>query len=138
MHNRYRYRTRGNDPQGWAWALRYYSRGTTTYQARMFTNKALAIQAIADSIARMHQPVGVPVWRGTHAWVVIGYRSAVDPVDPSKQAVLGFYVSGPLGSPKDPWRYAYMSVATFKAYFVRYHEWQRRVIWEGRWVIISQ
>ena len=138
VHNRYRYSTLGNDPQGWSWALRYYSRGRTNYLARMYTNKTLALQAIMSSIDRTHQPVGVPVRRGTHAWVVLGYRAAVDPVDPTKRTLLGFYVSGPLGTPKDPWLYRYMTLATFGQYFYRYHEWQRRVIWEGRWVIISQ
>jgi hypothetical protein len=137
-HNRYVYKTRGNDPAGWAYALRYFTRWRTTYQARSFTNKTQAINAIADSIARTHQPVGVPVWGGTHAWVVVGYRSQADPNDPSKRTVLGLYVSGPLASPRDPWVYEYLSVATFRANFTRYHEWQRRVIWEGRWVIISQ
>ena len=137
-HNRYRYATRGNDPQGWAYALRYFTRWKTTYQARSFTNKTQAINAIVDSIARTHQPVGVPVWGGTHAWVVVGYRSQSDPSAPSRRTVLGLYVSGPLASPRDPWVYEYLSVATFRLNFTRYHEWQRRVIWEGRWVIISQ
>jgi hypothetical protein len=133
-HNRYVYKTRGNDPAGWAYALRYFTRWKTSYQARSFTNKTQAINAIADSIARTHQPVGAPVWGGTHAWVVVGYRRATDP----NRTLLGLYVSGPLASPRDPWVYEYMSVATFRLNFTRYHEWQRRVIWEGRWVIISQ
>jgi hypothetical protein len=137
-HNRYTYKTRGNDPAGWAYSLRYFTRWKTSYQARSYTNKTQAINAIADSIARTHQPVGVPVWGGTHAWVVVGYRRATDPNDPSKRTLLGLYVSGPLASPRDPWVYEYMSVATFRLNFTRYHEWQRRVIWEGRWVIISQ
>ncbi len=137
-HNRYVYKTRGNDPAGWAYALRYFTQWQTSYQARSFTNKTQAIEAIAASIARTHQPVGVPVWGGTHAWVIVGYRSQTDPNDPSKRTLLGLYVSGPLASPRDPWLYEYLSLATFRLNFTRYHEWQRRVIWEGRWVIISQ
>jgi hypothetical protein len=136
-HNRYTYRTRGNDPQGWAWGLRYYSGRTTSYYARSFTHKGKAIAAIADSIARTKEPVGVPVRRGTHAWVVLGFRASIDPAT-SQRTVLGFYVSGPLGSPKDPWTYEYMSVTSFRKVFSLYHEWQRRVIWEDTWVIISQ
>lgn len=137
-HNRYSYRTKGNDPQGWAWGLRYYSGRTTSYYARSYTNKSKALAAIADSIARTKEPVGVPVKRGTHAWVVLGFRASIDPVDPTKRTVLGFYVNGPLGSPKDPWTYKYLSATDFRKVFTMYHEWQRRVIWEDTWVIISQ
>jgi hypothetical protein len=138
LNNRYRYRTLGNDPQGWAWALRYFSRGTTTYQARAYSDKNAAIAAIADSITRTRDPVGVTVRGGTHAWVVLGYRASAPASDPTRRTVLGFYVSGPLGSAADKWPYRYLTVADFKGYFTRYHEWQRRVIWEGKWVVVAQ
>jgi hypothetical protein len=137
-HNRYRYTTRGNDPQGWAWGLRTYSRGTAPYTARMFSVKQQAMDAIVESIARTRDPVGITVHGGTHAWVVLGYRTSHDPVEPSRKTILGFYVSGPLGSVADKWPYRYLTASQFKQYFTRYHEWQRRVIWEGKWVIIAQ
>jgi hypothetical protein len=137
-HNRYTYATKGNDPQGWAWALRYYSGGVTTYRDRAFTNKTAALQAIVESIDRTGTPVGVTVHRGTHAWIVLGYRAERDAADPTRRTILGFYVSGPLGSPKDPWPYGYMPMAEFRTHFSKYHEWQRSVIWEGRWVVVSQ
>lgn len=137
-HNRYTYSTKGNDPQGWAWALRFYSGDTTTYQARSFTNKTASLAAIVESIDRTGSPVGVPVHDGTHAWIVLGYRAEPDPDDPAKRVILGFYVSGPLGSPTDPWPYKYLTNSQFRTHFTKYHEWQREVIWEGRWVIISQ
>ena len=137
-HNRYTYSTKGNDPQGWAWGLRYYSGNTTTYQARSFTDKTASIEAIAESIDRTGSPVGVTVHKGTHAWVVLGYRAQPDPTAPSGRVLTGFYVSGPLGSPTDPWPYEFMSMTDFRSHFSRYHEWQRAVIWEGTWVIISQ
>ncbi|MGP1673804.1 MAG: hypothetical protein ACTS8Z_01145, partial [Candidatus Limnocylindrales bacterium] len=83
-------------------------------------------------------PVGVTVRSGTHAWVVLGYRQTFDPTEPSKKTLLGFYVSGPLGSSADKWPYRYVTFEQFKGYFTRYHEWQRKVIWEGKWVVISQ
>ncbi len=138
QHNRYWYRTLGNDPQGWAWALRYFSRNTTTYAARAYTNKTAAINAIAESIARTRDPVGVTVHRGTHAWVVLGFRQTYDPAEPAKKTLLGLYVSGPLGTSRDKWPYRYLTVSQFKEYFTRYHEWQRKVIWEGKWVVIAQ
>jgi hypothetical protein len=138
QNNRYTYATKGNDPDGWAWSLRYYSGGVTEYQARAFTNKTASLNAIVESIDRTGTPVGVPVHEGTHAWIVLGYKAKLDPDDPRKRTILGFYVSGPLGSPSDPWTYAYMSNATFRSHFTAYHEWQRSVVWEGTWVIISQ
>jgi len=137
LHNRYRYATKGNDPQGWAWSLRYFTYGRP-YYARAYTNKDLAIRSIADSIARTRQPVGVTVRNGTHAWVVLGYKQTIDNDEPSKKTLLGLYVSGPLGTTADRWPYRYLTVAQFKEVFTRYHEWQRSVIWEGKWVVVGQ
>ena len=136
-HNRYRYVTRGNDPQGWAWGVRTYTYGVA-YAAKAYTIKQQALDAIVESIARTGDPVGVTIRGGTHAWVVLGYRTSFDPLEPTRKSTLGFYVSGPLGSVADKWPYAYLTVAQFKMYFTRYHEWQRTVIWEGKWVIIAQ
>lgn len=137
LHNRYRYATRGNDPVGWAWSVRYFT-GRSAYQARAFTDKTAAINAIAASIAKTRHPVGVTVRAGTHAWVVLGYKQTFDPTEPSKKSLLGLYVSGPLGTTSDRWPYRYLTVAQFREVFTRYHEWQRSVPWEGKWVIISQ
>jgi hypothetical protein len=137
-NNRYSYATRGNDPQGWAWGLRNFSRGTALYAARMYSAKQAALDAIVASIARTGDPVGVTIKGGTHAWVVLGYRTSHDPLDPARKTILGFYVSGPLGSRADRWPYAYLTTAQFNTYFTRYHEWQRKVAWEGKWVIIAQ
>jgi hypothetical protein len=137
IHNRYRYATKGNDPQGWAWSLRYFTYGRP-YYARAYTNKDLAIKSIADSIARTRHPVGVTVRNGTHAWVVLGYKQTIDRDEPSKKTLLGLYVSGPLGTTADRWPYKYVTVAQFKEVFTRYHEWQRSVIWEGKWVVVGQ
>jgi hypothetical protein len=138
QHNRYTYATKGNDPQGWAWAATYFSRGSATYKARAFTDKTAAVNAIAEAIQRTRHPVGVTVRAGTHAWVVLGYRMQVSTTDPSKKTLLGLYVSGPLGTTADKWPYKYLTVSQFREYFTRYHEWQRSVIWEGKWVVISE
>lgn len=140
-NNRYTYKTKGNDPAGWAWALRNYTGGLADYRDRSFTDKTASLAAIVESIDRTGAPVGVPVHDGTHAWVVLGYRAALDPAAPSDRSrrdILGFYVSGPLGSPSDPWPYKYLTEAQFRSEFTRYHEWQRSVVWEDTWVIISQ
>jgi len=135
LHNRYHYNTTGNDVDGWSWALRRYT--YRPYQAHAYLSKTTALQAIVAAIDRTHDPVGVTVRAGTHAWVVIGYRAAVDPSDPTLRTLQGFYVSGPIGSPRDPYPYRYMTVDAFRAEYTRYHEWQRKVIWEGLYVVVN-
>jgi hypothetical protein len=136
-HNRYRYATRGNDPDGWGWSLRYFTNGRP-YYPRAYTNKESAIKSIADSIARTRHPVGVTVYSGTHAWVVLGYKQTYDRSEPSKKTLLGLYVSGPLGTSRDRWPYKYLTLSQFREVFTRYHEWQRSVPWEGKWVVLRQ
>jgi predicted MPP superfamily phosphohydrolase len=137
QHNRYTYRTLGNDPQGWAWALDYFAK-STDYVARAYSDKTQAVNSIAEALRRTKHPVGVTVRGGTHAWVVLGYRSSVNLADPSKRTLLGLYVSGPLGTVADRWPYRYLTVSQFRDAFTRYHEWQRKVIWEGKWVVIAE
>jgi hypothetical protein len=135
-HNRYRYRTKGNDIQGWAWALRYYT--DQPYRARAFVSKNAALRAIAEAIDRTGHPVGITVHHGTHAWVVLGYRAKPSATNPSQRTILGYYVSGPLGpGSRDPWRYRYMTMGAFRKVFGRYHERTRKVIWEDKYVLVT-
>jgi hypothetical protein len=135
-NNRYTYATSGNDIAGWAWALRYWTK--QPYAAKSYTSRTTAIKAILESIDRTHHPVGITIKHGTHAWVVLGYKARVQVDDPTKRTILGVYVFGPLGpGSSDPWPYKYLSLATFAKYYTAYHEWQRRVVWEGRYVIVA-
>lgn len=135
LHNRYRYATKGNDVQGWAWALRRWT--YKPYVARAYVSKTAALNSIVEAIDRTGHPVGVTVRSGTHTWVVIGYKMAVDPNDASKRTLQGFYVTGPLGGYPDPYPYKYVSLASFNKVYTRYHEWQRKVIWEGLYVVVN-
>ncbi len=135
QHNRYRYATSGNDVQGWAWALRRWT--YKPYYARAYLSKTVAMNEIVKAIDRTGHPVGITVKAGTHAWVVLGYKAAVDPNDPTKRTLQGFYVTGPLGGYPDPYPYKYMTVAAFSKVYTRYHEWQRKVIWEGLYVVVN-
>ncbi len=137
QNNLYTYQSLGNDPQGWAWAVNYFSRGAATYEARAFSDRGAAIREIADSIVRTGHPVGVTVRAGTHAWVVLGFKGDIVPGEPSTRRVSGFYVSGPLGGPTDPWTVGFVSIDAFNKAFTPYHEWQRSVIWEDKFVVIS-
>ena len=130
-HNRYRYKTAGNDVQGWAWALRTYT--GQPYKWRAYTSKTAAIKAIAAAIDRTNHPVGITVHHGTHAWVVLGYKASAD-----HRTILGFYVHGPLGpGSRDPWKYRYISMASFRKVFGKYHEKTRKVIWERKYVLVT-
>jgi hypothetical protein len=42
-----------------------------------------------------------------------------------------------LGGSPDPWPYKYVTLAAFNKVYTRYHEWQRRVIWEGLYVVVN-
>jgi hypothetical protein len=133
-HNRYRYKTKGNDIQGWAWALRYHT--GEDYRARAYSSKSKAIREIARAIDRTGHPVGITVHHGSHAWIVLGYKAK--PTASGGRTILGFYVSGPLGpGSRDPWRYRYVSMSTFRRHYGKYHERTRKVIWENKYVLVS-
>ncbi|HEY4632810.1 MAG TPA: hypothetical protein VIH00_02750 [Candidatus Limnocylindrales bacterium] len=135
-HNRYRYTTKGNDVQGWAWALRRFT--GEDYQARAYASKSRAMAEIAEAIDRTGHPVGITINHGSHAWIVLGYKAQPSATDPDKRTLLGFYVSGPLGpNSRDPWRYRYVTMANFRRYFGKYHERTRKVIWEDKYVLVS-
>ena len=51
--------------------------------------------------------------------------------------VEGVYVSGPLYG-RDPWPHKFLTTSQFRTRFTRYHESQRSVIWEGKYVIVSE
>jgi hypothetical protein len=136
MNNRYTYATSGNDIAGWAWALRHWTK--QPYTAKSYTSRTTAINAMVEAMDRTHHPVGVTIKRGTHAWVVLGYKARVDLDDPTKRTILGVYVFGPLGpGSSDPYPYRYYNLASFAKVYTAYHEWQHHVVWEGRYVIVA-
>jgi len=137
-YNAYTYTSAGNDVRGWAGALNWVLPDSlpVVYRDRSYGSRSAAITAIVGALDRTGYPVGIVVRRGTHAWTVLGYRASEVPGDPASRAILGLYVVGPLGSPSDPWPYRYMTLATFASYFTAYNEVERRVIWQGRYVIV--
>lgn len=44
----------------------------------------------------------------------------------------------PLGVGRDPYPYSFRTLASFSARYTRHHECQRRVAWEGRYVVVSE
>jgi hypothetical protein len=86
---------------------------------------------------RTKRPVGIVVAAGTHAWTVVGFTVRETTGPTRSRTILGFTVVGPLGSPKDPWPKKYLTVSQLSSSFTRYHEWQRKVVWEGKYVIVA-
>jgi hypothetical protein len=135
--NKYRYSTRGNDVRGWARVLSARLPKGHGYADWSFTSRTAAYEAIVDSMDRTQRPVGIVVDRGTHAWTVVGFRVTETVGVPDSRVILGFYVVGPLGSPRDPWPKAYYTVSQLSTRYTRYHEWQMSVVWEGKYVLVA-
>jgi hypothetical protein len=133
--NGYRYVSGGNDVRGWARFLDAHVGGLWHYADRSFGTRTQAINAMAESIDRTGHPVGIVVGRGTHAWTVVGYRATVTEGVPGR-TIVGLYVSGSLR--RDPFSWRYMTLSEFASHYTRYHEATRRVIWEGKFVIVSE
>ncbi len=136
--NRYRYHGPGNDIRGWSGALNWRLPDSlpVAYRDRSYPTRTAALDAIVDAIDETGYPVGVTVWHGGHAWSVIGYRIRQVPGDRSSREILGFYVVGPLGSPRDPWPVRLMSVDAFLTNYNRYYEDRHREPWHGDYVLV--
>jgi hypothetical protein len=135
--NLYQYSTRGNDVRGWARVLTARLPVGMGYADQSYTSRPTAYLEIVKAMDATRRPVGIVVDEGTHAWTVVGFSITETPGVPNSTTVLGFYVVGPLGSPSDPWPKRYYTVSQLNARFTRYHEWQRSVPWEGKYVIVA-
>jgi hypothetical protein len=135
--NLYQYKTRGNDVRGWARVLTAHLPTGMGYADVSFNSRSAAFLAIVASMDRTKRPVGIVVDEGTHAWTVVGFKIRETPGVEGSTTVLGFYVVGPLGSPSDPWPKKYLTTAQLATRYTRYHEWQRSVPWEGKYVIVA-
>lgn len=134
--NGYTYSTKGNDVAGWARFLDLWLAGDWHYRDRSYDTRREAVDAIVESIDRTGHPVGIVVDRGSHAWTVLGYRATVVRGSDAR-TIDGLYVSGSLRG-SDPRPYQYMTLSDFAVRYSRYHEWQRAVVWEGKFVIVSE
>ncbi len=135
--NHYSYSTRGNDVRGWARVLSARLPTGMGYADMSFASRSDAYLAIVKAMDRSKRPVGVVVDAASHAWTVVGFTVRETPGVANSTTVLGFYVVGPLGSPKDPWPKQYLTASQFASRFTRYHEPTRRVVWEGLYVIVA-
>ena len=138
--NRYRYGdpANGNDIRGWAGALNWRLPDTlpVAYRDRSYSSRQAALHAIVDAIDETGYPVGITVWHGGHAWTVVGYQVRQVPGDRSTREFLGFYVVGPLGSPRDPWPVRLLGIDRFLGEYTRYYEDREREPWHLDWVLV--
>lgn len=135
--NLYTYATKGNDVRGWARVLTAHLGPSKAYADMSFTSRGTAYETIVRTMERTGRPVGIVVDAGSHAWTVVGYRYEETPGVAGSREILGFTVIGPLGSPSDPWPKKYYTVTQLNSRFTRYHEWQRAVVWEDKYVIVA-
>lgn len=128
----------GADPFGWAADLTFSPAGP--YAAYGGQTAANTIHALAKAMALSRRPVGVTVWRGSHAWVISGITSTDDPTRTDFFTVLTIAVTDPL------WTLAHhhgvlapstwLTVAQFDKYFQPYHDPKRSPGIEGRYVAV--
>ena len=135
--NLYDYATKGNDVRGWARVLTARLGPGNGYADVSFTSRSAAYAAIVKAMDKTKRPVGIVVGAGTHAWTVVGFTVRETTGSLGSQTILGFTVVGPLGSPRDPWPKKYLTVDQLSGHFTKYHEWQRSVVWEGKYVIVA-
>jgi hypothetical protein len=136
--NRYLYRGKDNDTRGWAGALNWRIPDTlpVVYRDRSYATRTEALDAIVDAIEETGYPVGITVWHGAHAWSVVGYKISEVPGDRATRDILGFYVVGPLGLPRDPWPVQYLTEAEFVGDYTRYYEEEDREPWNMDYVVV--
>ena len=130
-------RTRGNDPQGWAWGLRDLLTGRAVLGAGVHEQatgprRDRRVDRENPRPGRCHRP-------RRHARLG-GPRLPDQRTTPSSRRRRRSWVLR-----ERPARLDRRQVAVrvpdhrpVQDVFTRYHEWQRRVIWEGKWVVIAQ
>jgi hypothetical protein len=85
---------RGASAQGWARGLTQLGAGPYRVVALSTLDEALAVAARA--MTRTHEPVGLLVWQGRHAWVMSGFEASADPTGDPTARVTAVRVLDPL------------------------------------------
>lgn len=130
----------GSDPQGWVAALRHFgSSRTETYHWERHGSYAGALRAAAYDLRMTGKPVGVLVYSGTHANVMVGFSATGDPALGGSFTVTSVQIAGPwYPRPSlDPAPGAWLSSSAFASRFNRYNERDGLAAWVGYWVIVT-
>ncbi len=85
---------RGAGSRGWARGL--VKLGAGGYEERALDGFGASVRAAARALRTSNRPVGLIVWRGTHAWVMTGFTATADPLAGTAYRVTGVYI-------QDPW-----------------------------------
>jgi hypothetical protein len=72
-----RLRGEGAEPEGWARGLERLGYGR--FEVLAEETRADAIRQAARAMRTTGRPAGLLVWRGAHAWVMVGFRATADP-----------------------------------------------------------
>lgn len=142
QHDRaYRHPIRGSDPQGWAAALNHFNRGTG-YRVRADTSMKAAIHAAARRLRLTGHPVGLLVSKGSHAWVMSGFRATADPALTNDFSVTAVYIEGPLFPKQQAYGYdmapdTRLSITRLRTFFRRYDDRHAGSAWDNQFVSIQ-
>ena len=132
--------SRGSDPQGWAAALRHFgTTRTSTYHWERHSSYGAALRAAAYDLRMTGKPIGLLVYNGTHANVLVGFSATSDPALGGNFTVTSAQIAGPwYPRPKvDPAPGTWFSSTKLAPRFTRYAERDGLADWVGYWLIIT-
>jgi hypothetical protein len=157
--NKYTYAANGIDPRGWAWTMFNYTPAGYTFNDYIYETQSAANSKLVYGLRDTGEPVGVPVAKGEHAVLAVGFSSSQDPelgpwtlngfyiVDPwHKKNSSGTVVSPPLTLYNAAYNLApnsYISASSWNTYYFRkYMESDPGVqanggtIWDGFYTVV--
>ena len=132
--------SKGSDPQGWAAALRQFGTSrTATYHWERHASYAAALKAAAFDLRMTGKPVGLLVYGGTHANVLVGFKATSDPALGSSFSVTSAQIAGPWypRAGVDPAPGTWLSSSSLASRFTAYTERDGLADWVGYWVIVT-
>lgn len=129
----------GSDPQGWTAALRWF--GSSRMATYHWERKASYVASIASAAYKLRmtgKPIGLLVYGGKHANVMVGFKASADPALGGSYTVTSVQIAGPwyprsgIDSPPGTW----LSSASLSSRFYRYSERDGLTDWVGYWVTL--
>lgn len=134
------FKPRGASGRGWALGLTKLGAGH--YRITSAPTFESAVELVARSIRETNRPAGIVVWNGTHAWVVSGFESTVDPLTNAAFDVTALVVMDPwyprstraYGAPPKPM--STMSVRELKKEYLPWSRPNRTSTNTGRYVLL--
>lgn len=132
--------SQGSDPQGWAAALRRFGGSrNATYHWERHAAYATALNAAAYDLRMTGKPVGLLMYGGKHANVLVGFKATRDPALGGAFTVTSAQIAGPWypRSGVDSAPGTWLSSTSLSSRFTRYAERDGLTDWIGNWVIVT-